>query len=254
MALHDQRLKRGLFRVFPILAALVVLLVSLVLVSDVQREGAEANRTYLWVMVLTAVALAVLGLSIISRVASLVRKVRREEPGARLAARWVRNFLVFSLPPALIVYGFSAYFLTQTVDNWFQVEVEEALQDSLELGQAFLDRRTLEARNQARRLAESVGDREGQDEIRDFLLDSVDAGGPTELSILTRSGSALATASYDPLANLPGRPGDYALLQGLERGEYAGALLSPRKSVIFSRRPVAISCVKIAGLPDSKDT
>ncbi len=221
MALQDQRLKRALFRVFPILAALVVLLVSLVLVSDVQGEG--TNRTYLWVLVLTLLALAILGLSIVSRVASLLRKVRRKEPGARLAARWVRNFLVFSLPPALIVYFFSAYFLTRTIDNWFDVQVEEALQDSLELGQAFLDQRTLDARNQSRALADELPLEDGRDAVRDTLLNNVSATGPVELALLNPSGSVVATASYDPLADLPELPGDYALLQGLERGEYAAA-------------------------------
>lgn len=223
MALQNQRLKRALFRIFPILAALIVLLVSLVLVSDVQREGAGANRTYLWVLVLTLLALAVLALSIVSRVASLVRKVRREEPGARLAARWVRNFLVFSLPPALIVYFFSAYFLTSTIDNWFDVEVESALQDSLQLGQAFLDQRTLYARNQSLEMADGLPLESGEEDVRDYLLGLVSASGPVELALLNGSGSALATASYDPLAGLPDRPGDYALLQGLERGEYAAA-------------------------------
>lgn len=222
MALQNQRLKRTLFRVLPILAAMVVLLVSLVLISDVQREG-EGARTYLWVLVLTLIALTVLGLSIISRVASLVRKVRKEEPGARLSARWVRNFLVFSLPPALVVYFFSAYFLTRTIDNWFDVQVETALEDSLQLGQAFLDARTLEVRNQVVRIAESISSAEDINQTRTVLLRNVRASGPIELSLISGSGGALATASFDPLSDLPDRPEDYALLQALERGEYAAA-------------------------------
>lgn len=227
MALQNQRLKRRLLRVLPILAALVVLLVSLVLVSDVQRDDSAANRTYLWVLVLTLLALAVLLLSIVSRVASLLRKVRREEPGARLAARWVRNFLVFSLPPALIVYLFSIHFLTRTIDNWFDVDVERALQDSLALGQAFLDQRTLEARNQSQRLADRAPIREGRDQIRAWLLGNVAATGPRELTVLTGSGAAVATAAWDPLDAGAVRPEAYALLQGLERGEYAAAEPSP---------------------------
>ncbi len=222
MALQSQRVRRNLFRVLPIVAAMVLLLVSLVLVSDVQQEG-QGARTYLWVLVLTLVALAVLMLSIISRVASLVRKVRSEEPGARLAARWVRNFLVFSLPPALVVYFFSAYFLTRTIDNWFDVQVETALQDSLQLGQAFLDTRTLEVRNQVQRIAESVSPADETNRTRSVLLENVRSSGPVELSLINGSGSALATASFDPLSSLPDRPDDYALLQALERGEYAAA-------------------------------
>ena len=70
-----------------------------------------------------------------------------------LAARWVRNFLALSLPPALIVFFFSAWFLTSTIDSWFDVRVEAALEDSLQLGQQFLDTRTLEVRNQLRETA-----------------------------------------------------------------------------------------------------
>ncbi|MEM1412836.1 MAG: HAMP domain-containing protein, partial [Pseudomonadota bacterium] len=223
MALHNQRLRRVLFRVLPILAALVVLLVSLILVSDVQRENLDSNRTYLWVLVTTLLALGVLALSIVSRVASLLRKVRQEEPGARLAARWVRNFLVFSLPPALIVYVFSAYFLTRTIDSWFDVGVEDALQDSLALGQAFLDERTLAARNQAQRLADGVPLDQGLPEQRAYLLGNVAASGPRELALLTSDGREVATASWDPLARTLTRPDGYMLLQGRERGEYAAA-------------------------------
>jgi len=223
MALQNQRLKRALFRVFPIIAAMVVLLVSLVLVSDVQQQGEGASRRYLWVLVLTLLALTILVLSIISRVASLARKVRKEEPGARLAARWVRNFLVFSLPPALVVYLFSAYFLTRTIDNWFDVQVESALQDSLQLGQTFLDRRTLEVRNQVQRLADGINAADERNEIRGYLLGNVRSSGPVDLAMLASSGNTVVTASFDPLGRGPDQPGDYALLQALERGEYAAA-------------------------------
>ena len=83
-----------------------------------------------------------------------------------LAARWVRNFLAMSLPPALIVFFFSAWFLTSSIDSWFDVRVEAALADSLELGQEFLDTRTLEVRIQLREVAGELsvlqedGDRE----------------------------------------------------------------------------------------------
>ena len=110
MAIQSKRLKRRLFRILPVLAALVVLLVSLVLVSDVQQETSGYARTYLWVLVLTVLALGILFIAIVARFVSLYQKVRAGEPGARLSARWVRNFLILSLPPALIVYFFSALF------------------------------------------------------------------------------------------------------------------------------------------------
>jgi PAS domain S-box-containing protein len=224
MAVRDKRLKRTLFRVLPIAAVVAVILTSLVLVSNVEQDANGFGRHYIWVLVLTSLALVLLFLTIVHRSLSLVRKVHREEPGARLSARWVRNFLILSLPPALIVYFFSAYFLTRTVDSWFDVQVEAALADSLELGQEFLDNRRLEVRNQMRRMVQDLaGFEEDPDLLRGALLDRVSASGPTELSVLAADGGVVTTANIDTLSDLPERPGDYALLQAQERGEYAAA-------------------------------
>ncbi len=224
MAVRNRRLKKWLFRVLPIVATLAAILTSLLLVSNVEQDMDGFGRLYLWVLVLTGLALILLLFSSIARGVSLFRNVRSEAPGARLSARWVRNFLMLSLPPALIVYLFSAYFLTRTVDSWFDVQVETALADSLALGQEFLDIRTLEVRNQMRRLGlEIEGLDEDPDQLRRALLRRVSASGPVELSLLSADGRVISIASFNALSDLASHPGDYALLQAVERGEYAAA-------------------------------
>lgn len=224
MAVQRKRLRRLILRVLPVTVALVVLLVSLILVSNVQQDASGLSQPYVWVLVLTVFALLVVTAAIFYRVISLTKKVREHAPGAMLSARWVRYFLVLSLPPALIVYFFSAYFLTRTVDSWFDVGVEAALADSLELGQQFLENRTLEVRNQVRRLVREIDNpSDGVDAVRRTLLANVSASGPLELSVMEGDGRLLASANINMLADLTERPGDYALLQALDRGEYAAA-------------------------------
>ena len=222
MAFQNKRVRRLVLRVLPVALALIVLLASLILVSNVQQDASGINSPYVWVLILTIFALVVVTAAIFHRVISLTRKVREHAPGAMLSARWVRYFLVLSLPPALIVYFFSAYFLTRTVDSWFDVGVEAALADSLELGQQFLDNRTLEVRNQVVRLRREV-DNPGDDvdAVRRALLANVSTGGPLELSVMEGDGRLVASANINILADLPERPGDYALLQALDRGEFA---------------------------------
>ncbi len=203
-------------------AAVAVLLVSLVLVSNVQQDASGLSQQYVWVLVLTIFALLVLFAAILHRVISLLRSVREQAPGALLSARWVRYFLILSLPPALVVYLFSAYFLTRTVDSWFDVGVETALASSLQLGQQFLAIRKLEARNQLRRLSREIDDPGIDAEaIRRDLLQRVSSAGPLELSLMESDGRLVASANINVLADLPRRPGDNALLQAMERGEYA---------------------------------
>jgi nitrogen fixation/metabolism regulation signal transduction histidine kinase len=224
MAFQSKRIRRLVLRVLPVSVALLVLLVSLILVSNVQQDASGLSQPYVWVLVLTVFALLVVLAAIFHRVISLTKKVREHAAGALLSARWVRYFLVLSLPPALIVYFFSAYFLTRTVDSWFDVGVEAALADSLEMGQQFLENRTLEVRNQVRRLIREIDNPDDDvDAVRRTLLANVSASGPLELSVMESDGRMVASANINMLADLPERPGDYALLQAVDRGEYAAA-------------------------------
>jgi nitrogen fixation/metabolism regulation signal transduction histidine kinase len=228
-AKKSSKAKRLLFRTLPALALLVALLVALLLVSGVQNDSGELvgdwlEGSFIWVLLVTGLALGILVWSIAYRLHALVQNVRHGKPGALLAARWVRNFLALSLPPALIVFFFSAWFLTSTIDGWFDVEVEAALADSLELGQEFLDTRTLEVRNQLRDTANDLsGLSEDGEQLRQALLSRVRAAGPAELSVLETGGKLIATANINALTGLPERPADFALLQASQQGEYAAA-------------------------------
>ncbi|MDT8319797.1 MAG: ATP-binding protein [Xanthomonadales bacterium] len=231
-AKRKARLQRLVFRTLPLVAVLAMLLVSLLLVSGAQRDSSTdislLEDHYFWVLAVTAVALLVLLWSIADRLFTLVRNVRTGVPGALLAARWVRNFLALSLPPALIVYFFSAWFLSSSIDSWFDVRVESALADSLELGQTFLDTRTLEVRNQLRNTAAELSIlQENGELLRRALLGRVRSSGPLELSVLETDSTLVATANINALTALPDRPGDFALLQATERGEYAAAEPTP---------------------------
>ena len=94
---RNRRPQRG-----PVLAAiLVTLLLALFLASGIQQDSPGTRYTFLednyaGVLMVTVLALLVLLWAIAHRLITLLRQVRAEEPGARLAARWVGNFLVLS--------------------------------------------------------------------------------------------------------------------------------------------------------------
>jgi len=220
------RMRRLVFRTMPLLAFLAALLVALLLVSGAQTEapGLGLDNSFIWVLTVTVVALVILLWSIGYRLLSLVKSIRNGVPGALLSARWVRNFVALSLPPALIVFFFSAWFLTSTIDNWFDVRVEDALEDSLRLGQQFLDTRTLEVRNQLRDTARDLSNLlEDGESLRQALLSRVRSAGPIELSVMETGGTLVATAHINALTGMPERPGDFALMQATEQGEFAAA-------------------------------
>lgn len=218
---NRRRIKR-ILRAVPILAALIVLLAALYLVSDVEQESSQLGQLNLVVLLCTGIALLVLAAVIIGRLYSLVRSLRANRPGARLTARLVAVFTALALPPVVIVYLFSVEFLSETIDGWFDVETESALADSIELGQLFMQVRTREVSDQLARLAETLP---RGDEDRQFraLIRRVSSAGPTELSLLDEAGRSLVFAHIDSGVLNHDAPSNFALTQALENQVYAAA-------------------------------
>ncbi len=211
-----------ILRAIPIAAVLVLLLSALYLVSTVEQEATQLGRLAQWLFALTGVAVLVLLGVIVGRAVRLFRRLRVDEPGARLTARLVAVFVALTLPPVVILYLFAIQFLSDTIDGWMDIRAEQALADSIELGQMFLDLRTRDVRDEIGRLAEQL-DTGDEDRLFRQLLRHVSSAGPTELSVVDASGSSTVSANIDPGRILSERPGDFALSQALQDGEYAAA-------------------------------
>ena len=106
------------------------------------------------------------------------RATARHVTGARLKARMVGIFTVLALTPLLIVYSFSIQFLARGIDSWFNVQIEQGLNEALSLSRAVLDLYAAEQldrtepmaelrrrneRSQARRAARRAASRERRD-------------------------------------------------------------------------------------------
>ena len=213
---------RRLLRALPLAAVLVILLSSLYLVSSVEQEATQLGRLAMWIIVLTGISVLILLAVIIGRLIRLFQRLRVGEAGARLTARLVAVFVVLTLPPVVILYLFAIQFMTDTIDGWMDVEAEQALSDSIELGQMFMDIRTREVRGQINRLAQRL-DLSDEDRLFTQLLREVSSAGPTELAVLDAGGRAGVMVSIDPGRLVADRPNDFALVQALQNREYAAA-------------------------------
>lgn len=215
-------LRHWLFGRLPLVAVAAVILAALLLVADVEQETSRLNQLSLWIFGLTGLALLGLLAAIISQGVRLVMKVRRSDPGARMSRRLVLVMFGLALPPVLIVYFFSLEFLNETVDGWFDVGTDRALQSSLEIGQMLLDIRELEAQEEIRDLAVDVA-LANEDDWFETLLNRVNSRGPVELSILTASGETITSVNIQSASLLADLPDSFTLLQAEESGHYTAA-------------------------------
>jgi len=62
---------------------------------------------------------------------------RRKRSGARLRNKLVATFIALSLIPTMMLFFVSAGFITNTIENWFNNQIEDSLQESLEVAQTY---------------------------------------------------------------------------------------------------------------------
>ena len=63
----------------------------------------------------------------------LIREYRRREPGTQLALRILRNIAVITFFSMAVVYVFSFLALSRGIDNWFELQVGEAVEEANQL-------------------------------------------------------------------------------------------------------------------------
>ncbi|HTQ74810.1 MAG TPA: ATP-binding protein [Burkholderiales bacterium] len=85
-----------------------------------------------------AIALALLGL-VVFQLSKLARQRRAKVFGSLLTFRVLVMFALVGVVPGLLVYTVSLQFLSKSIESWFDVRVERALEGGLNLGRAALD-------------------------------------------------------------------------------------------------------------------
>ena len=78
--------------------------------------------------------------------------------GSRLTFRLLVLFAVLAVVPGALVYTVSVQFLTKSIESWFDVRVDTALESGLSLGRSALDNMLGDLRGKARVMALELSD------------------------------------------------------------------------------------------------
>jgi len=218
------------------------LLASLILMSAAIQNSGSFGAMYAVLLLLNSAGLLTFITLIAINLRRLIKQLRRREAGARLTLRMLVIFVTLAVFPVLVVYGFSLDFLRRGIDSWFDVEIDRALNDSLELSRAALDLKMRDLLRQTERMAYDVG--QGTRAPTPLNLDILrnpdstivansmapaprdlerlrQRSGAEELSLLTRDGRLLGS-STGATAIVPNLPPDAILLQLRQGRSYIG--------------------------------
>ena len=74
---------------------------------------------------------------IMRNIFKLLLERRRGIPGAKLRSKLVLAFIALSLIPTMLLFFVSAGFITNSIENWFNSQIEDSLEESLEVAQTY---------------------------------------------------------------------------------------------------------------------
>ena len=187
---------------FYILMLLSFIVFSLQLMSSAIQDTSQLGDMYTWLLLSNAIGTVILLLLVGYNIISLARRLKKREAGSRLTTRIVLLFIVLSLVPAGVVFYFSLKFLHQSIDSWFSVELDGAMEDALELSHVSLEQRKRENLKQSQHLANSLGNK-SKAEMSLELEHVRELADANEVTLVSNTGKIIASSGLIPSDILP---------------------------------------------------
>jgi nitrogen fixation/metabolism regulation signal transduction histidine kinase len=175
---------------------------------------------------------------------TLRRKLRAGVFGSKLTLRLVLLFALMAVIPGALIYGVSVQFLAKSIESWFEVRIDKALEGGLNLGRGALDNmlRDLSAKADTISLALSVRPPAEHLAALNTLREQT---GLQEVAIFTQAGKLLAVSGQGQLDLVPEAPSVAALRQARLQQGYRAIEAIPDKG-LYLRVLVPVSAVSLA--------
>jgi len=195
---------------YVLLACACLGVIFLFLLATASANTTLFARSYDLLLVLNGTMVALLGIVVIYQLMRLRRNLKLGIFGSRLALRLVIFFALVAVLPGALLYGVSVQFLGKSIESWFDVRVDRALEGGLNLGRSALDYLLKETTNKATQLALTLQEVDsGSMTMR--LNRASEQAGVYEAALFSASGSVLAVAGVSGSTLTPEPPSAQAL-------------------------------------------
>jgi len=171
-------------------------------------------------------------------------KLKARVFGARLTFRLVLLFSLMAVLPGALIYGMSVQFLGRSIESWFQVPVDKALEGGINLGRGMLDVMLRDLDAKAESMALALSSRPPAEHLA--MLNSLrEQAAVQEVTLFNERGNVLAFAGNERVGLVPQRPGAAALRELRSRRSYSAVESIPGKG-LYLRVLVPISVLSLA--------
>ena len=161
-------------------------------------------RNYTLLLGLNGVIALGLASLVFVQLRGLWQEYRARRFGSRLKLRLMAIFAAMAVVPGALVYAVSLQFAVKSIESWFNVRVDTALESGLQLGRAALDMLLDQLAAKADRMAQEL---ETAPQVRSPLLNELrERHGVESATVFSPSGKIVATADTQLAALLPEQP------------------------------------------------
>ncbi len=186
-----------------VMVAVGLVLLFLLTQATTNREMYERNYARLFVlnMVVAAALLAV----IVWIAFRLITRLRQGKFGSRLLVKLAAIFALAGFAPGVLIYVVSYQFVSRSIESWFDVKVEGALEAGLNLGRVTLETLSAELVGKGRASASQIADLPDVSAVL-ALERAREQLGATDLTLWSASGQLIAAAGNVRYQLNPERP------------------------------------------------
>ena len=207
---HKRRARWALWVAIALLVTMGLVLVFLLAQATNNRLLYE--RYYTRLFAINVAVAGVLALVIGWGIYRLLARLRRGKFGSRLLIKLAAIFGLVGVLPGLLIYVVSYQFVSRSIESWFDVRVEGALESGLTLARTSLDTQARDFGNQLR--AGSATLAETPEALVALPLDRLRTQlGASDVTLWAASGRLIASAGQSRYQLTPERPSSQMLRQ-----------------------------------------
>jgi nitrogen fixation/metabolism regulation signal transduction histidine kinase len=176
-----------------ILVAAAVVSILLFLLASASENTWLFDEYYPWIVGANiSVALTLFSL-VCFLLWRLYGRYRRGLFGSRLMSKLVLVFALIGILPGSVIYLVSVQFVSRSIESWFNVKVESALESGLNLGRSALDSSLQDLKVKSRTLASELSEMSDVD-IMNQLPKLLENSSLSEALVVTSNGNLIASS------------------------------------------------------------
>jgi nitrogen fixation/metabolism regulation signal transduction histidine kinase len=217
----------------------IVLLVGLCAVGLFLLATASANTAlfaehYKGLLIVNGTIAVLLLVLVVRQLVMLRRRLKTGVFGAKLTLRLLLLLSLMAVVPGVLLYGMSMQYLGKSIESWFDVKVDKALEGGLKLSQDVLDNMLKDLRTKASAMALQLSTRPSAE--HGLALNALrEQAGAHEATLYTTRGKVIATAGNERIGDnvVPEAPPAEALRLMRTQQTYAVADATPERGLLL---------------------